>query len=29
MEDAKIVALFWKRNEQAVKETDIAYYTVN
>ena len=25
MEDAKIIALFWKRNEQAVKETDIAY----
>ena len=25
MEDAKIIALFWKRNEQAVKETDITY----
>lgn len=25
MEDAKIIALFWQRNEQAVKETDIAY----
>ena len=25
MEDAKIIALFWERNEQAVKETDIAY----
>lgn len=25
MEDAKIIALFWKRDEQAVKETDTAY----
>lgn len=25
MEDAKIIALFWERNEQAVKETDAAY----
>lgn len=25
MEDEKIIALFWARNEQAVKETDIAY----
>ena len=25
MEDAKIIALFFERNEQAVKETDIAY----
>ena len=25
MEDAKIIALFWERNEQAVKETDTAY----
>ncbi len=25
MEDAKIIALFWQRNEQAVKETDTAY----
>lgn len=25
MEDEKILALFWERNEQAVKETDIAY----
>ena len=25
MEDTKIIALFWERNEQAVKETDIAY----
>lgn len=25
MEDAKIIALFWKRDEQAVKETDNAY----
>lgn len=25
MEDAKIIALFFDRNEQAVKETDIAY----
>ncbi len=25
MEDAKIIALFWARNEQAVKETDAAY----
>ena len=25
MEDAKIIALFWERNEQAVKEPDTAY----
>lgn len=25
MEDTKIIALFWERNEQAVKETDTAY----
>ena len=25
MEDAKIIALFWEKNEQAVKETDAAY----
>lgn len=25
MEDEKIIALFWARNEQAVKETDTAY----
>ena len=25
MDDAKIIDLFWDRNEQAVKETDIAY----
>ena len=25
MEDAKIIELFWERNEQAVKETDTAY----
>ena len=25
MEDAKIIALFWERNEQAVQETDNAY----
>ena len=25
MEDAKIIELFWERNEQAVKETDAAY----
>jgi len=25
VEDTKIIALFWERNEQAVKETDIAY----
>lgn len=25
MEDAKIIALFWERNEQAIKETDAAY----
>ena len=25
MEDAKIIELFWERNEQAVKETDITY----
>lgn len=25
MDDAKIIALFWERNEQAVKETDTAY----
>lgn len=25
VEDAKIIALFWERNEQAVKETDTAY----
>ena len=25
MEDAKIIALYWERNEQAVKETDNAY----
>lgn len=25
MDDAKIIALFWERNEQAVKETDRAY----
>lgn len=25
MDDAKIIALFWERNEQAVKETDSAY----
>lgn len=25
MEDAQIIALFWERNEQAVKETDTAY----
>lgn len=25
MEDAKIIALFWERNEQAVQETDTAY----
>lgn len=25
MEDSKIIALFWQRNEQAVKETDTAY----
>ena len=25
MEDAQIINLFWQRNEQAVKETDIAY----
>lgn len=25
MEDAKIIDLFWERNEQAVKETDTAY----
>ena len=25
MEDAKIIALFWERNEQAVMETDAAY----
>ena len=25
MEDAKIIELFWARNEQAVKETDTAY----
>ena len=25
MEDAKIIALFWERNEQAIKETDTAY----
>lgn len=25
MEDAKIIALFWERNEQAVRETDAAY----
>ena len=25
MEDEKIIALFWERNEQAVKETDTAY----
>ena len=25
MEDAKIIALFWERNEQAVQETDAAY----
>lgn len=25
MEDAKIIALFWERKEQAVKETDAAY----
>lgn len=25
MEDAKIIALFWARSEQAVRETDLAY----
>lgn len=25
MEDAEIIALFWKRDEQAIKETDTAY----
>ena len=25
MEDAKIIALFWARKEQAVRETDLAY----
>lgn len=25
MDDAKIIALFWERNEQAVQETDAAY----
>ena len=25
MEDAKIIAVFWEWNEQAVKETDTAY----
>lgn len=25
MEDAKIIALFWERNEQAIQETDNAY----
>lgn len=25
MDDAKIIALFWERNEQAVQETDTAY----
>lgn len=25
MEDTKIIAMFWERNEQAVKETDTAY----
>lgn len=25
MEDGKIIALFWARNEQAIKEADIAY----
>lgn len=25
MEDAQIIALFWERNEQALKETDAAY----
>lgn len=25
MEDARIIALFWERNEQAIRETDAAY----